>query len=68
MKPKQIETVVSKDASVPKLLLRGQHTGRFATLLRKEKDSAIVQLVESKEVVTTSLDDVADFVGGDVDL
>jgi hypothetical protein len=68
VKPRHLETVVSKAETVPKLILAGPHAGEFGTLIRKEREDAILQLIESKEVVSVSLNDVADYLGGDVDV
>ena len=59
----QLETVVSKRAQAPVVVLRGTHAGRHARLLEKQRDSALLELTESRDVAEVSLDDVADYVG-----
>lgn len=45
------------------MILRGKLAGRHARLLRKERDNAVVELTENRDVATVSLDDVADYSG-----
>lgn len=59
----QLETVVSKKPQAALMILRGKLAGRHARLLRKERDNAVVELTESRDVATVSLDDVADYSG-----
>jgi ribosomal protein S4E len=59
----QLETVVSKKAGSPVVVLRGAHTGRTGRLLEKRRDGALLELTESRDVAEVSLDDVADFEG-----
>jgi hypothetical protein len=60
-----LETVVSKTAGTPVMIVRGSHRGEKARLLGKMKQEAVVQLIDSGEAVQMSLDDVADYTGAD---
>ena len=42
---------------------RGRHAGRHARLLDKRRDSALLELTESRDVAEVALDGVADFTG-----
>lgn len=59
----QLETVVSKRPETALMILRGKLAGRHARLIRKGRDDADVELTESRDVATVSLDDVADYSG-----
>lgn len=62
-----LETVVSKSAGAALMIVRGCHSGEHARLLEKTKKGAAVQLVDSGEAVQLSLDDIADYLGADVE-
>ena len=63
MRGSELETVVSKRAQSPVIVLRGRHIGRHARLLEKRRESALLELTESHDVAEVALDDVADFSG-----
>lgn len=59
----QLETVVSKVAGTPLVVLRGRHAGATGRLLAKAAGAATVELTEDRTAVELQLDDVADFTG-----
>jgi ribosomal protein S4E len=60
-----LETVVSKTAGAPVMVVRGIHSGEHGRLVEKTKREAVVQLIDSGEAVQLSLDDLADYTGAD---
>lgn len=67
VREEDLETVVSKKAGTRVIVVMGEHAGEHGKVFEKHKQSVMVQLSESREVVELDLDSVADYHGSEHD-
>lgn len=67
VREKDLETVVSKKEGTRIIVVLGKHAGEHGKVLEKSKQSVMVQLSESRDVVELDLDSVADCQGSEHD-
>lgn len=67
VRQQDLETVVSKKKGTRIIVVLGEHAGEHGKVLEKSKQSVMVQLSESREVLEFDLDFVADYHGSEHD-